>query len=313
MKSILVVVTTLVICGELILRNIVGLGSPPLYVTHPTIEYMLKPNQDVSRFGNHIFVNEYSMRSASIEEIGDIPRTLVLGDSVINGGNQTSHSALATSILSDNNRFYGNVSAGSWGPKNLLAWLNEYGFLKADTLIFVLNSHDLTDIPTFQELNKNTHPTKKPLTATTELIERYLIPRLLRIVNKRGSDARLQINTASSDTDEGAGGINDLIAMAKKGYVKVCLVQHVTQTELDKGLDPNFFVLKDIFEGWGLPVINDFEDLQSLIQTNEMPFRDDIHPNLLGQQVLARKISECQVLAKLPQIENIIKLEKIDG
>ncbi|MCW4153907.1 hypothetical protein OM427_30890 [Halomonas sp. 18H] len=56
------VLVTLVVIGELVARYGLGLGTPPLSVSHPKIEYMFAPNQDVSRFHNRQLFNEYGMR-----------------------------------------------------------------------------------------------------------------------------------------------------------------------------------------------------------------------------------------------------------
>ena len=49
--------------GEIFARYFLGLGTPPLSISDPRIEYMFKPNQDVYRFGNHFITNQYGMRS----------------------------------------------------------------------------------------------------------------------------------------------------------------------------------------------------------------------------------------------------------
>ena len=98
-----VVIILLLVGGEVFARYVFRLGTPYLYQTDPEIEYMLKPNQDVYRFGNHIIVNQYGMRSASFpeEKSDDERRIMIFGDSVLNGGNLTAHPDLATSILED--------------------------------------------------------------------------------------------------------------------------------------------------------------------------------------------------------------------
>jgi hypothetical protein len=62
---------------------------------------MFKPNQNVYRFGNHVIVNEYSMRSDSfsVSKQKDEIRIMVFGDSVVNGGNLTNQNDLATEII----------------------------------------------------------------------------------------------------------------------------------------------------------------------------------------------------------------------
>ena len=117
-----------------------GVGHPPLSITHPRIEYLYAPNQDVRRFGKRFLVNDYSMRSApfAARKGRDERRVLVFGDSVVNGGNLTNHQDLATTRLAHDLRPFaggnkvvvGNVSAGSWGPGNWLAYSQAYGFLR---------------------------------------------------------------------------------------------------------------------------------------------------------------------------------------
>lgn len=172
-----VIVVGLVVT-EIFARLVMGLGTPPLTVADPAIEYMFAPNQDVSRFGNRQLYNEYGMRSPSLREVAQPRRILVFGDSVINGGNLTDHADLATTLATDDRTFFGNVSAGSWGPANMGAWIDRFGYLGADTMIVVLSSHDLNDLPTFEPLNPNTHPTERPALAIIEGVQRYL-PRYL--------------------------------------------------------------------------------------------------------------------------------------
>ena len=176
------------ISGELIARYALGLGNPPLSTSHETIEYLYQPNQDVSRFGNRFLVNQYGMRSETFppeKQSSAETRIMVFGDSVINGGNLTDHSNLATTLLqnelsqsSSNPVIVGNISAGSWGPGNWLAYAKEYGFFEADIVVLQISSHDWKDNPKFKPLNPNTHPQDQPISAVTEGITRYL-PRYL--------------------------------------------------------------------------------------------------------------------------------------
>ena len=43
--------------GELFSRYYLGLGSPLLYMEDVGVEYILKPNQNVERFGNKLITN----------------------------------------------------------------------------------------------------------------------------------------------------------------------------------------------------------------------------------------------------------------
>jgi hypothetical protein len=173
--------------GDVFSRFVLGLGSPPLSIAHPKIEYMFKPNQDVQRFGNRVLIKAYGMRTADfarVKPVGEF-RVMVFGDSVLNGGSLTDHADLATTLLTDKLTIFldspvvvGNISAGSWGPGNWLAYAREYGFFDADVVVLVISSHDIADNPTFAPLDPHTLPQVPPFSALTEGITRYL-PRYL--------------------------------------------------------------------------------------------------------------------------------------
>ncbi len=76
----------------------------------------------------------------------------------------------------------GNISAGSWGPGNWLAYAEEYGFFDADVIVLVISSHDIEDNPTYQKLNQYTHPTRRPIFALWEGLVRS--PRLFPVIGR---------------------------------------------------------------------------------------------------------------------------------
>src|SRR5687768_4522765 len=98
LRKFLVVLLVLLVATELVARFVLGLGELPVYVASKEYEYIYAPGQDVKRFGNHILTNEFSMRSAPLSK-ADKVRILKFGDSVINGGAQTDHDSLASTIL----------------------------------------------------------------------------------------------------------------------------------------------------------------------------------------------------------------------
>ena len=93
--------SAVLITGEWIARNRLGLGTPPLYVADPHTEYRLKPNQKLTRFGNRIEVNAYSNRSAPLAATppSSARRVLVFGDSVVWGGAVLDQALIATIML----------------------------------------------------------------------------------------------------------------------------------------------------------------------------------------------------------------------
>lgn len=273
----------LIIAGEMVARYVLGLGTPPLSIPHPTIEYMFAPHQDVQRFGNRILINEVGMRNGPLEakRPGE-SRFLVIGDSVLNGGSLTDHSKLATTLLSNDDVLYLNASAGSWGPQNMVSYLREFGTFDADMIITVLSSHDAADVPDFSPLNEMTHPTRTPPLALWEGLLRYLPQYLPRW-----------------DGPEAAAGEGDDIEISREAIaavedfsnfgLPVCLVLHRTRHEI--GMDQ---------PGLGYSTIRDAGAWTTVVHTRrfisspDTAYRDDIHLTEDGQRDLAAAILKCR-------------------
>lgn len=286
------------ISGEVYARYVLGLGNPPLYISHEEIEYMLKPNQDLYRFGNHFVVNQYGMRSQNFAPQAKSPnqlRIMVFGDSVINGGNLTDHQDLATTILQKqlstsltNPVIVGNISAGSWGPGNWLAYAKEYGFFEADIVILQINSRDWKDNPTFQPLNPNTHPTTKPFSAFTEGLTRYL-PRYLPDFKFLNKQTKVKPQKRAEDpTKKGLDDLKNFLRMAKKSTQKVIVLQYLSRSELKNNkIKQGYYAISDMCEKLAIQTISLQPYFEQAMQKEEV-YRDKIHPNQKGQKVIAQ-------------------------
>jgi lysophospholipase L1-like esterase len=294
-----------IIGGEIFARYYLGLGSPPLSITLPQIEYMFKPNQDVMRFGNHFIVNQYGMRTGSFDahkiDNGQF-RVMVFGDSVLNGGNQTDHAALATTLLQNRlaeklklNAVVGNISAGSWGPGNWLAYAKEYGFFDANIVVLVISSHDYVDNPTFEALNQNTHPTKNPASALLEGITRYL-PRYLPQLNAGGAVSesdRFEEQPSEKDVQRGLNDLTTFLELARSNSTNVVVLQHWEKSEVERGI-PNdgHQRIRQVCESIGVPCISLEPRFRQSIKNGNNPYRDNIHLNQIGQKILADALFE---------------------
>jgi hypothetical protein len=276
------------IFGEFSLRFLVGLGDPPLYQLDPTVEYLMAPGS-YKRFGNTVFVNSAHMRSpeSSIQRASSNERrVLVIGDSVVNGGSLTDQANLATELMPHIAEQRGwksplrvcNVSAGSWGPGNLLAFVRKFGSFGCDDAVIVLNSADLLDVPTFTELGPE-QPTVRPSFAIEELFLNYG----RRIF--RGAAAELP----SSDADSARQSLQELLDLLSASGSRCRILFHPTRQELAAGLEQ--------FRGEAaqgdVPWCSSASRFREAQARGEDPYRDDIHPSALGQAALAEAIIDC--------------------
>ncbi|NET41164.1 SGNH/GDSL hydrolase family protein [Okeania sp. SIO2B3] len=171
---------------EIGLRVIVGFGNPLTYIADNQIGYLLAPNQNVSRFGNRIKINQYSMRSKPIEESKENTtlRIFLVGDSVANGNWWTDQNDTVSAIIENYlSEKFGkdkivevlNASANSWGPRNEFAYLEKFGLFNSQIVILLINTDDLfakAPSSSVVGLDRN-YPDKKPPSAIAELINRY--------------------------------------------------------------------------------------------------------------------------------------------
>jgi hypothetical protein len=287
------------LAAEAFARYYLGLGTPPLFIAHPTIEYMYKPNQGVRRFGNRFIVNAYGMRSEPFEphkQAGEL-RVMVFGDSVLNGGTLTDHKDLATTVLAKTlaqrtgrQVTVGHISTGSWGPGNWLAYAREYGFFDADIIALVVSSHDYGDNPTFAKLNEATHPTHAPPAALIEGVTRYL-PRYLPSTAPKVTDidtgGYAPVPTREAVT-HALGDLKTFLELAQRQSRRVIVFQHFEKRELYFAATPEGHArIKQLCDELGIGTVDLARAFRGALQRGLSPYRDNIHPTQLGQQLLA--------------------------
>ncbi|MGA1132998.1 MAG: SGNH/GDSL hydrolase family protein [Prochlorotrichaceae cyanobacterium] len=176
--------------SEFLLQQVFGLGRPLLYRADPHTGYRVAPNQKLRRFGNRIQINQFSMRNAPISPTrsAETLRILMLGDSLVNGMVWTDQTQTLTALVQSNLEQKVaadpeaivpheievlNVAAGSWGPRNELAYLQQFGTFQSQILILVLNTDDFFGAPPRPEVvghNPN-YPDRNPPGAWAEVLQ----------------------------------------------------------------------------------------------------------------------------------------------
>lgn len=306
----LLAVVGILLAVEAFARLVLGLGNPPLSVAHPTIEYMFRPDQDVERFGHRVLINHYGMRSDPFpaHKADNEIRVMAFGDSVPNGGNLTNQEDLATTLLQQRLKqrlhqtvIVGNISAGSWGPGNWLAYAETYGFFHADAVILVISSHDAADNPTFAPLDPHTHPQRKPVSALLEGITRYL-PRYLPRLTQRPSAVAAPVGDVvdSAAMQRGLADLRKFLQLALAQTPNVSVFQHAERGEIETGqFKPGHAEIARLGAELGVPVIQLAPAFRSAMSRGEEPYRDNIHPNELGQRLM-EEVLEKELAAQWP-------------
>jgi lysophospholipase L1-like esterase len=303
----LVLLLIVVVVGaELFCRYQLGLGDPPLLQADPQIEYLYQPSKTYQRFGNTIAFNRWSMRSDDFPDPKDPHelRILLLGDSVINGGAPTDQRDLASEIIRQElpgrigNRpvVVGNISAGSWGPANMLAYVKRFGLFKADIVIIVLSSHDWSDAPGFEELGVD-FPTRKPWLAVEEAIKRYL-PRYLPGAESPNAPHPPDPPSNDPTVQSSLTALHELIGLVEHTGARVAIAQHLEQGESLDAPRPGHDAIMNTAREAGAQVIQLGPSFEQARRAGGQPYRDRIHPNQLGQQIIAQTLMDW-IVAKI--------------
>jgi len=231
---------------EAILRLGFGFCNALLYQSSDQYEYIAQPNQERRRFGARLMTNSYSQRS----EEPDSTRTIVLGlgDSVIFGGGWMDHDSLATTLFSTETGMQMlNISCGSWGPDNSVAYLREKGTFGAKAMVLVCSSHDAYDAMTFAPVVGvwPNYPNKQYKLAIWELIDRYVIPYIkTKTKTKRYVDVTNKNKNKNNNVHEDSQviqkspyfvkGFDDLKQMADSLQIPLYIYLHAEQGELKR-------------------------------------------------------------------------------
>lgn len=152
-----------------------GLTDFPLYDANNQIGYIPKPSQS----GSFLNKNAWEFNSLSMGAGPFIPadgiNTLLVGDSIVLGGNPyRQEDRLGPVLQRESKSTIWPISAGSWSLRNELTYLKNHPEVlrKIDNFIFVLNSED------FQQASswgcEVTHPRSYPISSAFYVFTKYV-------------------------------------------------------------------------------------------------------------------------------------------
>lgn len=298
-RLLIVVALLFLILCEVILREGWGFCDTVLMQESERYEYIAQPNQDRMRFRHHVIYNSLSMRSSELQK-GSV-RILGLGDSVINGGVLTDQDSLATTLLSSalSDTLHQevqilNISAGSWGPDNCNAYLEEKGYFDAKVMLLVVSSHDAYDNMDFKP-TVGVHvsfPSKQYISAIVELFDRYLIPKVKDWFHEK------TLNQQLADFEEEHGikkdgkcfnpGFAALKQKADSLQIPMIIYLHAERSEWkDKKYNLQGQKIIEFAQQENILII---KDLDADINENWYRENDNIHLSQYGQHQMAELI-----------------------
>ena len=280
-KRLFIILLLIIASGEIYIRYRYGFCDAPLMIESDKYELIAAPNQKRKRFGNNVIYNSFSQRSGEPER--NRKKILVCGDSVLNGGVQTDNKDLATTLIAEETEFQMlNISAGSWGPDNCAAYLEEKGLFDAEAIFLVVSSDDVVDIMDFRpivDVHKS-YPSKQYKSAYIEILHRYL-PKYIRRKNKNDFENNEEFRDELFNP-----GFEKLKSIARHNDIPFVIYLHPDIEEL---ICRKYNMLGQRIIQWS--DVNNIP-LYKVIEYDETinHYRDRIHINKEGQRVLANTI-----------------------
>lgn len=304
---ILIFIISALAAIEVALRLLFGLGNPVLSQADTYTGYRFQPNQTLVRFGKKIEYNQYSQRSEPInrQKPQGTLRILMVGDSVLNGGNPIDQKQIITEQLEAKLKASGkptevlNASAGSWGIGNHLGYLKEFGTFDSDAVILQIGTHDLTQpTSTSERVGKDpNYPNHPPLLAIQEAFIRYIAPRLFGNINLNpfSNQEIPQVSTAQVDPQfqKNMEMFKAAVKLVREQKIPIYVLFTPNRYDLiPKPVTPPYKPeFMQVLNSLQIPVFDTYE-VWSKLPTNVVAtyFRDEVHLSEAGYQVAANLI-----------------------
>lgn len=311
----------LIIIAELAGRAL-GLGKPLLFEASDEYGYRIKPNQNINRFGKHVFINEEGLRSRPFKSRPEkgLIRILCLGDSLTNGGERIDQARTYPYILEEALKREGvksevlNASASGWSLENEAAYIKKHGIYKSSIVVLLMSSQDLIERPAVKEaVNRcGGFPSKSDNFALAEIVreiygkyyckgshnnEMALNEEAARsILIEKAARRGIKLNAIGKSVSDaeteyliknGAQSLRDVADLVERDGAKLFIMF----LELPrKKLDPGLFEycmqqISKTLKGSKAVFIDITENVKKAGWDNL--FYDGIHPNISGNSVIA--------------------------
>lgn len=290
---ILSIVPLSLLAGEAILRihGWMTHAGRPLYHADNSIGYIPLPNQSGSAYGRLWVFNERSMGTASPFRPTARNDIVLIGDSLVFGGQFTQTDKLASRLEAVSGAKVWPISAPSWALQNELQYLRDHPEVVrgADEIVFLLNAKDFRWPSSWaSKLSHPRHPEPLPRSLLWSAIRR----KWHRTFGKPADATKVQTPYRRPRPPPGLkvaprDNIADVEALVRSARKPIYFIFYPDQVELP-GPDRCGFELPDVARLPGLTVACVKADKR----WSRARYSDHIHPTVEGVEVLSRIIAE---------------------
>jgi hypothetical protein len=264
-----------------------GLADYPLYRTTDTTGYELQPGQHgVFLRKNHWYVNRDGFNNDK-EFLPTHPSTLLVGDSIVYGGNPVDYGNRIGTLLSGllgQNVWVG--AAGGWSLFNELGFLQEKKKIarQTDQLVIIYDNGDLDGLAPWG--GEMVHPTYRTILSLPYVWMRYIQPKIFHSTPPAELPA-IPAVVSTIRNDQWKAKLDDLISWYQGSILfllypdQQALVNAKLWQEETKDIREYISTHTD-----KIKVV----DVRSIPEWKNSLYRDGIHPNTEGNRILAEVI-----------------------
>lgn len=283
--KVVAAILAVLLVAEVGLRG-AGVLDFPTYTADDQIGYIPSPDQRGSFLNQYRWqVNSRSMGSGDWAPEGNAD-LLLLGDSLVWGGNTLDHSdKLGPQLQSQipHMRVW-SAGAGSWSVLNELAYLDRFPDVtnEADTIVWVLNSEDFNATPS-KWSSDTTHPRDIPGSAVWFLARKW------------GGTRSTQTATEVDPVD--VAGVSESAArrlqerlqlLVRSKRILVVLYPNLSETQ---ALSPKYLAFKQALQS-AMQGCCTWLEVREQADWKTTHYRDKIHPTASGNKVLSELIAQ---------------------
>lgn len=271
----------LVLAAAELLVQLSGIIDMPFYKADNQLGYIPAPNQSGAFLHSRQWrFNEYSMGSAAFEPDPRRFNILLVGDSIVLGGNPLNQSdRLGPQLEKLSGWQVWPVSAGSWALQNELAYLRTHPDVlqRVDAVAIVSNSGDFGEPSSWA--SPLTHPLQRPFPALPFVFKKYVL------ASVPPSEVKPELRVSLRDWRA------DLREFSRSFNKPVFIFMYPTQDELHDPEKMNEQLNSRIPEVQAqLDKSAKIFKVANLSDWNEGHYRDGVHPSGQGNIALAKII-----------------------
>lgn len=297
-RLVLGVIVALVLgsgAAELAARTL-KVGDFPIYQQDAASSYVMQANQSGSFMGKYAYaVNEQHMGVAD-KFPADGTGILLIGDSIVLGGNQVDQAdRLGPQLSKATGCQYWPISASSWALANEIGRLfAQPDLMKVQTIVIVSNDGDFGEKSRWQ--NQYAQPTEKPLLLSLYAMRKYL-------------GAGNVLDHPYSDAPDPAKWLPQLVKLRQTFKGRIVVVGYPDKLDLEGGRFDKF----DIATLPTLPQLKAAGGIEYVPVLGNpawtvAQYKDNIHPTAPAYHklaaILAPKLGTCSSQANQPASNN---------